>query len=139
MAKLGKETSTAKGTYPFINRINLACWQSNYFGKFDGIRLKLSGWRSWIDAAHNGAGLITRVGSSPTPDAKRKTMPNEKTHEDGVVFWQDSGNGAPEPALYIRPCADDLVEIHQAPNQWVIINRESLPELIKVLKTLRKV
>lgn len=59
------------------------------------------------------------------------------TRPDSKIIWQENSEAASEPALLVSKLDDGLIEIQQE-DRWIIINRESVPELCKLLKQLVK-
>lgn len=49
------------------------------------------------------------------------------------TIWQESKDGVPEQAINVRGYDHGIFEIKQGKSE-VLVNREALPELIKVLR-----
>lgn len=61
----------------------------------------------------------------------------DKARPETTIIWQECPEAAPEPALAVAVLADGQIEIQQE-DEWIILNRESVPELCKLLKQLSK-
>lgn len=60
----------------------------------------------------------------------------EKTAKESYIFWQkESDDAIPEPAILIERYSDTIALTQE--DQVINLNYESLPELLKFLKTLQ--
>jgi hypothetical protein len=63
-------------------------------------------------------------------------MATNKNAKESYTLWQDSKDNLPEQALVIE-CFMDIVCITQT-DAHININYKTIPELIKILKTLKE-
>lgn len=63
-------------------------------------------------------------------------MKSKAVTKESYVMWQECTEGVPEQALLIEKSEYGYVTIKQEERQ-IIINNETLPELIKHLKTIK--
>jgi hypothetical protein len=70
-------------------------------------------------------------------DLINHNMPTTTTRDNDILFWQENKDvGVPEPAILIQPF-DDAVFLETAQSN-ISLNWDSLPEFIKILKTLKR-
>lgn len=59
------------------------------------------------------------------------------SNKHAQIIWQDDDEGIPEKAILVTNYADSaLIEIKQGQSE-IMVNYESIPELIKVMKTVK--
>lgn len=60
----------------------------------------------------------------------------QETNRDSFVAWQEVPEGVAEPAILVTPY-NDVFELQQLRNT-ILINYESIPDLIKLLRQIYK-
>ena len=59
------------------------------------------------------------------------------SNKHAQVIWQEDGEGIPEKAILVTNYAGSgLIEIKQGQSE-IMVNYESIPELIRVMKTVK--
>jgi hypothetical protein len=60
----------------------------------------------------------------------------KKINNNAIVIWQTLSEGVGEPALLIRQYMDNMIGIQQEDKEEVLINEETFPLIIKIMKHL---